>query len=93
MRVNFLRGRLFGRLLRASLAALPLVMVLCLCVTLVGLRGKSSAQELHPSAAQSKINALMVSKAVSQASDSQDATGAAAYQRQHILHAVIRVPQ
>jgi hypothetical protein len=90
MRVNFLRGRLFGRLLRASLAALPLVMVLCLCVTLVGLRGRSSAQELHPSASS---QAKMATLAVSQAKiSSKEATGAA-YQRQHILHAVVRVPQ
>ncbi len=86
MIMNLLRGRLFGRLMRASLAALPVVMVLCLFVMLVGWRGKSSAQELRTPVVQAKAGPFI-------AHSTEEEKDIAAYQRKHILHAVIRVPQ
>lgn len=71
--------RLASQLGQASMTMLPLVAVVGLCILMVGLRGKSQAQETqaHPSEAQSELS----DKALAE------------FQRQHIVHATIRVPQ
>jgi hypothetical protein len=72
-----------GQLGQVSMTLLPLVAVVGLCVLMVGWRGKSLAQET-----QAPPSALPQPPV-----ESSSGKALAAFQRQHVVHATIRVPQ
>lgn len=86
-----LRGHWRGRILRGGLAALPLVAVITLCVMMMAWRGKSDAKEVVEPPADVALRA----NASEMASASNDASPppVAEFQRLHVLHATIHVPQ
>jgi hypothetical protein len=78
-----LAQRFKGQLGQVSMTLLPLIAVVGLCVLMVGWRGKSLAQETqaHPPVVLQSEGESSSGKAL------------AAFQRQHVVHATIRVPQ
>ena len=90
----FLRGLLF----RLGLGALPLVVVILLCCLMMGWPGRARNQEASSIAAQPELTAQAAvvppAERVTFPNGAQsDAPPAIAkFQTQHILHALVRVP-
>ncbi len=89
-----LRGKWSGRIIRGGIALLPLVFIISLCIFMLGWRGHSAA-EAH--AATPDKAATLTSTALSASDDASEEDASdllnARFQRRHITHAAVRVPQ
>jgi hypothetical protein len=97
--MNGLRGKWCGQIVRGGIAVLPLVAVIGLCVVMMGWRGKSDAEvvshapRLAPPDLKLNLSRVVAKDLSKDVAADSSVVAEAAFQRLHVLHALVHVPQ